>query len=181
MRENIHRTAAVLLASLFHQPPTSEVILATECGGNHRIRLFSGQFRSRATNYCWPDIAVTQDGEVRAIIEIEQTGIVSPAKIGGKLLPVAVSTRLCNEEIGAEPIALSRELTFVQVVNTACFQAESRKMLQYNNFESDTRRLLPLGCVVRYFLIPVTADEAPPFEGAKYDALLDAINDALPR
>lgn len=179
MRENIHRTVAVILASLFHRPPTSQVILAPECGGNHRIRLFSGELNCRAANYCWPDIAVTQNDRVRAILEIEQTGIVSPAKIAGKLLPVSMSTRLRNEEVGAEPILLSPEITFVQIVNTASFQPTSRKLLQYHNFESDTRKLLPLGYVVRYFLIAVAAEEVPPFHTAKYDRLLDAINDSL--
>jgi hypothetical protein len=43
---------------------------------------------------CWPDIAITQNGEIRVILEIEQTGIVSLGKIGGKLLPASMSTYL---------------------------------------------------------------------------------------
>ena len=101
MRENIHQTIAAVLALLFHNPPTSHVITAPECGGNHRIRLFSTQSRSRATNYCWPDLAIAQDGEIRVILEIEDAGIVSPGRIGGKLLPVSLSTCLLNEEVAA--------------------------------------------------------------------------------
>ncbi len=113
------------------------------------------------------------------ILEIEQTGIVSPAKIGGKLVPVALSTYLCNEEIGLHPVSISRETTLIQVVNTATLQPATRKLLQYENLEGHIRKMLPLGCIVRYFLFPVVADDAPPFGTAKYEVLLDAINASL--
>jgi hypothetical protein len=112
-------------------------------------------------------------------LEIEQTGIVSPGKIGSKLLPVAPSTYLCNEEIGLHPVPLSRETTFIQIVNTALLRPATRKLLQYQNLEGDIRNILPVGCVARYFLFPVVAEDAPPFGTAKYDAVLDVINDSL--
>lgn len=177
--KNIHQTIGAVLSSLFHNPPNSHIVLDPECGGKHRIRLFSPGPKSRATNYCWPDLAITQDGEIRLILEIEQTGIVSPARIGGKLLPVALSTYLCNEEIGLDPVSISREATLIQVVNTATLQPATRKLLQYENLEGHIRKMLPLGCIVRYFLFPVVADDAPPFGTAKYETLLDAINDSL--
>lgn len=180
MPENLHKTIAASLSSLFHNPPTSHVVLAPECGGPHRIRLFAPGPKSRATNYCWPDLAITQDGEIRVILEIEQTGIVSSARISGKLVPVALSAYLCNEELGLQPVSMSRETTFIQVVNTASFQPATQKSLQYENLEGDIRKmLLPLGCIVRYFLFPVVADDAPPFGTTKYDILLGAINDSL--
>jgi hypothetical protein len=179
VKENIHETLAAILRSLFHNPPNAHVISAPECSGCHRIRLFAQGLKSRATNYCWPDIVITQGVESRVVLEIEQTGIVSPAKIAGKRLPVSLSTHLCNEEIGIRPISISRKTTFIQVVNTASLQPSSRKLLQYQNLQADIRNILPLGCIVRYFLVPVVADEAPPFGTAKYDILLDAINDSL--
>ena len=177
--ENIHNTLAVILTALFHNPPTSHVVLAPECGGRHRIRLFSSGPKSRATNYCWPDVGITQNTEVRAIVEIEQTGIVSPGKVGSKLLPVAPSTYLYNEEIGLHPVSMSRETTFIQVVNIASLPPATRKLLQYENLQGDIRKILPLGCIARYFLIPVVAEDAPPFGAARYDPVLDAINDSL--
>jgi hypothetical protein len=179
MREIIHKTIASILSTLFHNPPTIHVISAPECGGNHRIRLFATQVKARATNYCWPDLAITHNGEVRVIAEIEETGIVSPAKIGGKLLPISLSTHLCNEEIGRCPVPISPETMLIQIVNTASLRPATRKLLQYQNLEADIRTMLPLGRIARYFLIPVIADEAPPFGMAKYDTLLDIINDNL--
>lgn len=179
MRENIHKTLPAVLSSLFQNPPTSHVVLAPECGGRHRIRLFAPGPKSRASNYCWPDVAIIQNGESRIILEIEQTGIVSPAKVWGKVMPVAPCTYLCNEELGIHPVSISRETTLVQVVNTASLQPATRKLLQYGNLEGHIRDMLPLGCIVRYFLIPIVADGAPPFETAKYDILLAAINDSL--
>jgi hypothetical protein len=124
-------------------------------------------------------MAITQNGEGRIILEIEETGIVSPGKIGGKLLPVSLSTCLRNEEIGRNEVSMSRETTFIQVVNTASLRPATRKLLQYENLEADIRNILPLGCVARYFLIPILADDEPPFGTAKYDVLLNAINDSL--
>src|SRR5438034_9095491 len=97
MRENIHNSIGALVSWLFHHPPRCRVILAPECGGSHRIQLFSTEVKSRATNYCWPDIVITKDGEACIALEIEETVIVSPGKIGGKLVPTAC-TILVNRE-----------------------------------------------------------------------------------
>jgi len=177
--ENLHRTISAVLASLFHNPPKSLVISAPECGGSHRIRLFSTQPRSRATNYCWPDLAITQNGEVRFILEIEDAGIVSPGRIGGKLLLVSLSASLLHEDAGRDSVYISREVTFIQVVNTASLQPATRKLLQYENLEADIRGVLPLGWVARYFLFPIAAEGTPPFSTNKFDALLSTINNLL--
>jgi hypothetical protein len=86
---------------------------------------------------------------------------VSPAKIGGKLLPVSMSTYLCNDEVGRHPVSISRETTFIQVINTASLPPATRKLLQYENLEGGIRNILPLGCIARYFLIPIAADDCP--------------------
>jgi hypothetical protein len=124
-------------------------------------------------------VAITQNGDSRIILEIEQTGIVTPAKIGSKVVPVAPCTYLRNEGLGLHPVSISRETSLIQVVNTASLKPATRKLLQYENLEGQIRGMLPLGCIVRYFLIPIVADAAPPFGTAKYDALLGAINDSL--
>ena len=180
MSENLHKTLAAVVSSLFHNPPTSQVVLAPECGGSHRIQLFSSGVRSRATNYCWPDVAIIQNGEVRVILEIEQAGIVSPGRIGSKLAPVTLSTYLCSEEVGCHPVPISRETTLIQVVNTACLRPATRKILQYGNFEGDIRKLLPLGCIHHYFLFPIVGENTHPFDSGKYDDILWAIHGLLP-
>ncbi len=171
MTENLHQTLPAILKPLFHNPPTSHVVLAPECGGSHRIQLFSSGVKSRATNYCWPDVAIIQNREVRIILEIEQAGIVSPARIGSKLVPVTLSTYLCNEEIGCHPVSISREITLIQVVNTACLRPATRKILQYGNFEGDIRKLLPLGCV----LFPIVGENTHPFDSGKYDDIIHGL------
>ncbi len=180
MREDIHKSIGALIHTLFHRPPRFRVLLAPECGGNHRIQLFSTKVQSRATNYCWPDIAVIESGIARLGLEIEQTGIVSPGRIGGKLLPTAMSSHIQSEELGQDPAPLSDAFTLIQVVNTALLPPTSRKQLQYQNLEISIRRLLPLGCVHRYFLVPVVADADPPYDTTKYESILYAINEELP-
>ena len=178
-RENIHKTLAVVVGSFFHNPPSSHVIFAPECGGGHRILFFSSETRSRATNYCWPDLVIIQKNEARIIVEVEQSGIVSPAKIGSKLLPVLLSSCLRNEDIDSGTIPISRGATLIQVVNTELLKPATRKLRQYENLEADIRRLLPIGCITHYFLLPVLADPAPPYGIEKYYPLLEAVNQSL--
>jgi hypothetical protein len=173
---SLHTIVANLL-NPFHNPPISHVAVAPECNGRHRIRLFSTELKSRATNYCWPDGAVIRDAEAKVIVEIEQSGIVSPAKIGGKLMPIALSNYLIHEDF-ATSIPMGHDVTLIQVVNIAYLQPATRKLIQYGNLESDIRRLLPLGCVARYFLIPgVAADFQAGTE--KSSTLLNSIRQSL--
>jgi hypothetical protein len=179
MKENLHLTLPAILKPLFHNPPNSHVVLAPECGGSHRIQLFSSGVKSRAVNYCWPDAAIIQNGEVRVILEIEQAGIVSSGRIGSKLVPATLSTYLCNKEIGCHPVSISSETALIQVVNTACLRPATRKIIQYGNVEGGIRKLLPLGCIRHYFLFPVIGENAPPFDAGKYDDILWLIHGLL--
>jgi hypothetical protein len=181
MTENLHQTLPAILKQLFHNPPISHVVLAPECGGRHRIQLFSSGAKSRATNYRWPDAAIILNGNVRVILEIEQAGIVSPGRIGSKLVPATLSTYLCNEEIGRSPLSISRETALIQVVNTACLRPATRKIIQYRNLEGGIRNLLPLGCIRHYLLFPVVGEDTPPFDAGKYDDILWAIHGLLLR
>jgi hypothetical protein len=99
--------------------------------------------------------------------------------LNGKLLPVTLSTYLCNEEIGCHPVSISRETALIQVVNTACLRPATRKCSQYGNFGGDIRKLLPLGCIHRYFLFPVVGENAPPYDSGKYDDILGVVHRLL--
>jgi hypothetical protein len=97
----------------------------------------------------------------------------------GKLVPVALSTFLLNEEIGRDPVPVSPEVTLIQAVNTASLQPATRKLLQYQNLEADIRGVLPLKCVHRYFLFPIAAEQEGPYSAAKFGALLSTIDSLL--
>jgi hypothetical protein len=174
-----NKTLGAVLVSFFNNPPTSHVIAAPECGGGHRIQFFSAGTRSRGTNYCWPDLVIIQNNKVRVIVELEQSGIVSAGKISSKLIPVLLSSCACNEDIDGGTIAISREATLIQVVNTTLLKPVTRKLRQYENLEADIRGLLPLGCIARYFLFSVLPDNAPPYDLEKYYPVLEAINQSL--
>src|SRR5438876_10845441 len=100
--DNLHRLVGRIL-NQFHNPPSTRVILDPECGGGQRAALFSTERKCRQTNYCWVDGCIIQNGEVRAIIEIEQSGAVTPSKVGGKLLPAALSNYLICRTERSEP------------------------------------------------------------------------------
>jgi len=180
MRENIHKTASALLVSLFHNPSTSRVVVAPECGGNHRIQLSASPAKNRRTIYCWPDIVIAHGDEVHVILELEQTGIVSPGRIGGKLLAASLCDNAHSEDLGHDALRICRDATFIQVVNTRSLRPTTAKLRQYANCEAGIReKRLPLGCIARYFLIPVLADETSPFDGRKYNLLLEAVHECL--
>jgi len=94
------------------KPPAS-VIRDKACGGMQHIPLFHGKDRSRKTQLCKVDLLVLKLNEVKAIIEIEESGF-NPTKICGKYLTSALSTHYIH---GEDTLSLSKEVLFVQVLD----------------------------------------------------------------
>jgi hypothetical protein len=155
--KNLHRLIGTTLVQ-FHNPPMTFVILDRECGGNQRVALFTTTRKSRTTNYCWPDACIVKNGEVKATIEIEQTGEPSPAKLASKILPAALSNFLICRDKPNEALPMSAKTTFIQIVNSSSLRTHTSKRAQYANFESNIRELLPLRNISKYFLLVGNAE-----------------------
>jgi hypothetical protein len=175
MKADLHRIVATLLVSFFSRT-TFRVILAPECTGSHRLPLFATNCKSRVNNYCWVDAVVLENDAVKAVIEIEQSGIPKPATLSGKILPIALSRYLGLPGIGCVPLAA--QTAFVQVVNAERIPQASKKLLQYANLERDIRSLLPMGPVHAYWLLAGMPEQSVPLT-RRLSTVLQLISEAV--
>jgi hypothetical protein len=151
----MHNKIAVIVARTVSEFQGCRAVFAPECSGRTRLQLFSEERRSRARTYCWTDLCVIgPTSTVDAVIEIEQSGTPTPAKVCGKLVPVALSRFLAHNT--GRPILLNPRIAFIQVINTGRVKPASKKIIQYRNMQEDLRRLLPIGRVAEYSLIAGT-------------------------
>lgn len=156
--DNLHNLSAAIHNRYNHPPKTQVLLTGPECGGEAQIALFSRMPKCRETKYCCVDIAIIHELSVRAIIEIENSGNIGPFKIGGKLIPVALSKHLIHPWVGTIGLEAS-SVTFIQIANTNSLAEATKKLKQYRNLESDIEKLLPIGSIATYHLIPGTASE----------------------
>ena len=131
------------------------------CGGSQWVSLFREATKSAGKRYACADAVLIADSAVRLILEIEEAGAHGflPTRIAGKL----TTSALCEYFIPrgrAAPIPFNKQVTFVQVLNTAGLKPGSRKPEQYQNMASDIQqRLLPFGSIHTYHLLMGDAAE----------------------
>ena len=131
------------------------------CGGSSQwISLFREGTKSRGARYACVDAVVVVDPSVRLILEIEESG--ANGFLPNRILGKVTTSGLCRFFIAAgeaHAVPFGEPVTFLQIVNTAGLKSRSRKVEQYRNLERDIRdRLLPIGSIGAYFLIPGDAD-----------------------
>jgi hypothetical protein len=138
-----------------------ELIRDRACGGTQHLPLFIGAFKSRETRMCCVDLLVVSSGQVRVIIEIEESGFL-PTKICGKFLQSAIATHFIHKSQPQAAIPLSDCLLFVQVLDDSkYFKQGTRKHLQVELIEREISGMLPLkgSRIADYRLIPVRGVE----------------------
>lgn len=144
MREDIHFAVADI-ASTFNELPDTRVLLTgPECGGNYRVPLFGPGQKGRATALCCVDIGIVRQKTLKVVIEVEDRGNIGPFKVGGKLLPIALSSGMHHPSLGLVPVSPDG-LLVIQVVNTAGLKPATRKHAQYGNLVAGITKLLPMG------------------------------------
>jgi len=181
-QETLHEIIGADIVETYNKPPSTRVLLDPACGGHNQISLYSRLPKSRGSKFCCPDIVICRDDAVRVVIEIEdngKSGKIGPAKIGGKLLPAALAKHLLHPEVGM--IAIRDYFALVQIANTATLQPRTRRYEQYDNLAEDIRRLVPLGSVGTYYLIPTLLHEFRSENSKARDDLRSAIDLALER
>jgi hypothetical protein len=114
------------------------------CGGTQLLSLFVGAKKGRDTRMCNVDLLIVSDGEVKVIIEVEESGFL-PTKICGKFLQSAIATYFINESQRGQMIPYSSRVLFVQVLDgSKCLKQGTRKDTQGELIERKIRELLPL-------------------------------------
>ncbi|GEM_PF-876234 len=121
---------------------SAEVILDEACGGEQHIPLVIGDLKNRKTQMCNADCILVVKGQVRVIVEIEESkSKCSPTTIYGKYLQAALATHYVRREIKK----YSDRVLFVQVLDASkCLMPGSKKAVQGQLIEEQIRSLLPL-------------------------------------
>jgi hypothetical protein len=140
----------------------AELLRDPACGGSQHLPLFVGLHRGRDTQLCKVDLLVVKSGQVRTIIEIEESGFI-PTKICGKFLTSALATYFIHDLRPELTVPFADQVLFVQVLDGSKFLKQgTRKDSQADLIERLIRDMLPLkGSSItdyRLFLVSGTMD-----------------------
>jgi hypothetical protein len=146
----LHKAIGSLLSQL--SSSNIEVILDEACGGEQQISLFVGSTKERRNRLCKVDAMIIQNGKVRIIIEIEESGFI-PTKICGKYLTSALSTNYLWQNTAKE---LSPDsILFLQIVAEKEFSNDKTEQLVLLEKKLNE---LHCGCVKQYELLFIKQD-----------------------
>jgi len=132
----------------------------TACGGAQHLPLFIGSTKSRDTRMCEVDLLIVSEGQVRVIIEIEESGFL-PTIICGKFLQSAIATHFIHNSLAESAIPYGKHVLFVQVLDgSKCLKQDTRKDAQGKLIEKKINSMLPLkrSGITDYLLFFVQGD-----------------------
>jgi len=141
-----------------------ELLRDPACGGNQQLPLFVGPRKGRDTRLCCVDLLVVSSGQVRVIVEIEESGFL-PTKICGKFLQSTLATHFIHNARSEAALPYGDEVLFVQVLDgSKSLKPGSRKDAQAKLIEREIREMLPLKksrvSDYRLFFVSSESDEA---------------------
>lgn len=136
-----------------------ELLRDPACNGSQLLSLFAGRAKARDTRMCCVDLLVVSGGQVRAIIEIEESGFI-PTKVCGKVLQAALASHYVSGS-SAAAIPYGREVLFVQVLDSSkCLKRGTRKDAQASLIEREIKAMLPLRGITDYRLFFASTEPA---------------------
>jgi hypothetical protein len=115
--------------------PGCEVILGKDCGGDNSIQLFCKDWPAMATRFLLPDAAVLKDGELKGIVEIEESDI-RPLALSGKVFASAFAS---HSSYRGTTYPVAAYAFFVQVIDTSKLSARSSKLAQCSYLRESIR------------------------------------------
>ncbi|XOF32289.1 MAG: hypothetical protein ACL93V_09565 [Candidatus Electrothrix sp. YB6] len=129
------------------------------CDGKQHLPLFVGPKKGRETRMCCVDLLILCAGEIRAIIEIEESGFL-PTKICGKFLQAALANYFIHDSQPEGPLPYADKTSFIQILDSSKFPASgSRKGGQVQLIEREIQSLLPLRRIMDYHLLLVAGKD----------------------
>jgi hypothetical protein len=121
-----------------------ELIKDSACGGTQHLPLFVGATKRRCTRMCDVDLLIVSEGQVRVIVEIEESGFL-PTKICGKFLQSAFATHFIHDLRPDPEVPYGKSVLFVQVLDgSKCLNEGTQKDKQGGLIEQKIRSVLPL-------------------------------------
>ena len=126
---------------------------------------------------CLVDLLVVVSGQVRVIVEIEESGFL-PTKICGKFLQAALATHYIHDSRPEPAMPYAEDVLFIQVLDgSMCIKSGTRKDTQAKVIEEQIRGMLPLkeGSITEYRLFFVSG----PSDQSGLDMVGEAVAQAL--
>ena len=121
-----------------------ELIRDVACGGKQHLPLFIGTNKGSDTRMCEVDLLIVSEGQVKVIIEIEESGFL-PTKICGKFLQSAIATHFIHDSQAGSALPYDNHLLFVQVLDgSSILKQGTHKDKQAKLIEQKIRSMLPL-------------------------------------
>ena len=136
-----------------HLNGRAELVRDPACGGSQHLPLFVGRRKARDTRMCCVDLLIISASQVRAIVEIEESGFL-PTKICGKFLQAALADHFIHDTRREPALPYAPRVLFVQVLDgSKCLKLGTRKDAQAELIEGRIREILPLRKVTDYHLL----------------------------
>jgi hypothetical protein len=124
---------------------------------------------------CCVDLLIISAGQVRAIVEIEESGFL-PTKICGKFLQAALSDHFIHDTRRELTLPYAPHVLFVQVLDgSKCLKPGTRKDTQAKLIELHIREMLPLRALTDYRLFFVLG----PSDQSGLESVSAAVSSAL--
>lgn len=150
MLHSLHLAVAEEIA--LHLDHRFELLRDPACGGGHQLPLFVGRRKARDTRMCCVDSLVLSAGQVRVIVEIEESGFL-PTKICGKFLQAALADNFIHDSRQATVAPYAEKVLFLQVLDgSKCLKRGTRKDAQAELIERNIQQMLPLRGITDYGL-----------------------------
>lgn len=138
---------------------STELIRDPACGGAQHLPLFVGKHRARHTRMCCVDLLIISSGQVRAIVEIEESGF-PPTKICGKFFQAALADHFIHDMQSEVALPYGPEALFVQVLDgSKCLRPGTRKDVQAQLIEKLIHSMLPMRSLKDYRLFFVSGPD----------------------
>jgi hypothetical protein len=133
------------------------------CGGKQHLPLFVGDFNERKSHMCDADMLMILDGQVRVIVEIEESGFI-PTKICGKFLQSVFATHFIQHSRPEHKFPYGKRVLFIQVLDGSKFnKLGTSKYLQARLIEKKIRDLLIiLGSTITDYNLVIVGDPNNP-------------------
>ena len=122
----LHQIVGEALTTKLGNQPDTVVLLDRACGGTENVQLFCSEPLTFASRLCKVDAAIAHCGEVKVVIEIEESNI-APVQLGGKVFAPSLC-RVCKGRSGVFPVGA--DLLFVQIIDVAKLPGNSAKLDQ---------------------------------------------------
>jgi hypothetical protein len=131
----LHSAIGGILLSIDH--PNVEIWLDAACGGKDRqIRLYGTEPVAASSCLAWVDAAIVVDGEIKVVLEIEESNV-RPLYLCGKVF----ATALCSySSRGGRRTPIAASILFIQVIKLQK-KAGSAKLKQCEYLEATINQI----------------------------------------